>query len=73
MPGDVAAEVLVGPTDEALIRAVAELGVTDIVMTSHGRTAVSRAIVGSVVDRLIHDLRCPIVVVPILAAMRGAE
>lgn len=68
---EVHSEVFVGPVEETLVRAVAELEVTDIVMTSHGRTAVSRAIMGSVVDRLLHDVRCPIVVVPLLATMTG--
>jgi nucleotide-binding universal stress UspA family protein len=73
VPGEVHSEVFIGPTEETLVRAVDELSVTDIVMTSHGRTAVSRAIVGSIVDRLIHDLRCPIVVVPVLAAVMGGR
>jgi nucleotide-binding universal stress UspA family protein len=68
---EVHAKVLVGSPEESIVRAVDELGVTDIVMTSHGRTAVSQVIMGSVVERLIHDLRCPIVVVPVLAALAG--
>jgi nucleotide-binding universal stress UspA family protein len=69
LPSQVRREVLIGLTEEELVRAVGELGVTDIVLTSHGRTAVSRAIVGSVVDSLIHSVRCPVIVIPILAAM----
>lgn len=62
-------KVMRGTTQEALARAVGELGATDIVLTSHGRTATSRAVVGTVVDALIHAVWCPVIVIPILAAM----
>jgi nucleotide-binding universal stress UspA family protein len=69
LPVEVHSKVFTGPTEDTLVRAVDELEVTAIVLTSHGQTAVSRAIVGSVVDRLVHDVRCPVVVIPVLAAM----
>lgn len=61
--------VLRGPTQDELVRAIDDLAATDIVLTSHGRTATSRAIVGTVVDGLIHSVRCPVIVIPIMAAM----
>lgn len=69
LPGDAHTAVLDGSPVQTLARAQQAFEITDVVMTSHGRTAVSRAIVGSVLDDLIHTLRCPFVVVPILAAM----
>lgn len=74
MPGDVHTAVMEGSTVESLVRTLQEHDITDVVMSSHGRTAVSRAIVGSVLDDLIHSLRCPLVVVPMLAAVpSGSE
>ncbi|HCG00845.1 MAG TPA: hypothetical protein DEV93_09925, partial [Chloroflexi bacterium] len=39
-----------------------------VVMTSHGRTGLRRAVLGSVADDLIRHLDCPIIVIPALAA-----
>lgn len=64
--GDAHDEVLVGPAVESLAGAVNRLGITDVVMTSHGRTGVSRAIVGEVADNLIQRLHCPVMVIPSL-------
>jgi nucleotide-binding universal stress UspA family protein len=69
VPGPVQTRVFTGPTVETLIAAVGELGITDIVMTTHGRTGMSRVIVGSIADALIHHLRCLLVVIPVLALM----
>lgn len=68
-PGEVSTSVLEGPTVQALAQAQKELQITDVVMTSQGRTAVSRSNVGSVLDDLIHAVRCPIIVIPLLAAI----
>lgn len=65
--GGAQAEVLTGPTAEALVDAVSNRGITDVVMTSHGRTGLARVIFGSVADSLIHQLRCPIMIIPPLA------
>lgn len=46
-----------------------DLAAAAVVMTSHGRTGVSRALVGGVVNARMHTLRCPIVVIPLLATM----
>lgn len=62
-PG-VQTQVQVGAVTTQLLRAVKEHGITDVVMASHGRTGLARMIVGSVTDELIHQLRCPIIVVP---------
>ena len=63
--------VVTGSTVEAIIEVVNERSITDIMMASHGRTGLSRVILGSVAATLIHRLHCPIVVVPALAACAG--
>jgi len=40
-----------------------------IVMCSHGRTGLSRALIGSVTDKLLRAASCPVLVVP---APKGA-
>ena len=69
LPGSVQASVLTGSVVEALVEAVDKETITDIVMTSHGRTGLSRVIVGEVADELIHRLHCPIVVIPPLMTL----
>ena len=73
IPGDVQATVLTGPVSESLSRAATLNGVTDIVMASHGRTGLTRVLLGSVADGLIHKLHCPIVVVPAGAVRTSAQ
>jgi nucleotide-binding universal stress UspA family protein len=66
--GEVHMGVFTGRTEVALEGAVGSWAITDIVMASHGRTGLSRVILGSVADALIHQLHCPIIVIPALAA-----
>jgi nucleotide-binding universal stress UspA family protein len=66
--GEVETHVMVGPVVDSLVRAVGEWDITDVVMASHGRSGLSRVILGSVADALIHRLHCPVIVVPALAA-----
>lgn len=68
MSGDIHTAVLTGPVVEALAQATEKENITDIVLASHGRTGLTRVVLGSVADGLIHRLHCPIVVVPALAA-----
>jgi nucleotide-binding universal stress UspA family protein len=68
--GDVRTEVLVGSPVEALSKAAIERGISDIIMSSHGRTGVPRMLLGSVAAGLIHALVVPIIVIPALAASR---
>jgi nucleotide-binding universal stress UspA family protein len=64
----VQAEVLFGSVSETLVVAAQEWDVTHVVMTSHGRTGLTRAVLGSVADDLIQQLPCAIIVIPVLAA-----
>jgi nucleotide-binding universal stress UspA family protein len=66
--GDVEIHVAAGPVVDGLVEAVREWGITDVIIASHGRSGLSRVILGSVADGLIHRLHCPIIVVPALAA-----
>lgn len=68
LPVHVHVEVSSGPVIDALVSSVARNAVTHIVMASHGRTGLSRMIVGSVADGLIHRLHLPIIVIPALVA-----
>ncbi len=67
-PGDTQTHVSCGKVPDELVEDVDAWGITDIVMTSHGRTGLSRVIVGSVADALIQRLHCPIIIIPALAA-----
>jgi nucleotide-binding universal stress UspA family protein len=57
--------VRVAPGDpaEEILRAVAELGADLVVLASHGRGAVGRAVFGSVADRVAHASPVPAMVV----------
>jgi nucleotide-binding universal stress UspA family protein len=46
----------------AIARCAARLGVDVICIASHGRSGISRALVGSVADRLLRATRCPVLV-----------
>lgn len=65
--------VQVGSVCDQLMSVVKNRGITDVVMASHGRTGLSRMVLGSVADQLIHDLRCPVVVVPSLVGVAETE
>jgi nucleotide-binding universal stress UspA family protein len=65
--GDVHTELLVGAAVDALARAAVDWGISDIVMSSHGRTGVPRMLYGSVAAGLIHTLVVPIIIIPALA------
>jgi nucleotide-binding universal stress UspA family protein len=56
------------PIAGALTDFVRSHTVTDVVMTTHGRTGLARVVLGSVADSLVHALSCPIILVPALAA-----
>jgi nucleotide-binding universal stress UspA family protein len=62
--------VLQGPTVTELVNLVKQQAITHVVMSTHGRTALSRVLLGSVADGLIHELRLPIVLIPALAPGR---
>lgn len=48
----------------AIVDCAEKEGVDLIVMSSHGRTGLSRMLIGSVTDKLLRAARCPVLVVP---------
>lgn len=73
LPKQAQATVLAGPVVDRLIAAVEEWSITDVVMTTHGRTGLPRVILGSVSDALVQRLHCPILIVPMLPAEESAS
>jgi nucleotide-binding universal stress UspA family protein len=62
--GTVYRSAFAGAAVDMLSTLVSEWWITDIVMASHGRSGITRVVMGSIADELIHRLHCPIVVVP---------
>jgi nucleotide-binding universal stress UspA family protein len=69
LPGDVHTHVYYGQVAPTLALFARERHITDVVMSSHSRTGLSRAVQGSVADDLIQQIHCPIVVIPARAAI----
>ena len=53
-----------GKPAETIVKAAQELAVDAIVMSTHGRTGISRLVVGSVTQDVINTATCLIIVVP---------
>jgi nucleotide-binding universal stress UspA family protein len=68
--GDVHSKVLVGAPVDTLAQAAIDWKISDVVMTSHGRTGLARVLFGSVAAGLIHALVVPIITIPALAVSR---
>jgi universal stress protein A len=62
------AEVLRGPVAATIVKTAAELGVSLIVMGTHGRTGVTHAIVGSVAEKVVRQAACPVLTVHAMPA-----
>lgn len=50
---------------EGILETVARRGVSMIVMGTHGRTGLARAVIGSVADRVVRHSTVPVVLVPL--------
>jgi nucleotide-binding universal stress UspA family protein len=61
---DVVPLVKHGQPHQEIIALTAELGVTVIVMCTHGKTGIKRLLMGSVTQRTIGHADCPVLVVP---------
>lgn len=55
--------VRVGEPTQAIVDVVREYGVAFVVMTTHGRSGLQRAVFGSVADRVLRESPAPVVVV----------
>ena len=53
-----------GPTVEKILSEAASLEADLIVMGSHGRGAIGRALLGSVSEGVLHAARCPVTILP---------
>jgi nucleotide-binding universal stress UspA family protein len=49
----------------AIVDCAEKEGVDLIVMSSHGRTGLSRMLIGSVTDKILRGASCPVLVVPL--------
>lgn len=56
-------KVVEGRPDEAIAKLAEDVGADLIVMGSHGRTGLSKILLGSVVERVIGQAACPVLVV----------
>lgn len=61
---DAVALMVQGPTVEVILGEADRLGVDQIVMGTHGRGAVKRALLGSVSEGVLHKSACPVTVLP---------
>ncbi|MCC7362159.1 MAG: universal stress protein [Anaerolineales bacterium] len=56
-------EVLIGPVAETLLDYALAQGIDLIVMSTHGRSGVSRWVMGSVTDKVVRGAHCPTLIV----------
>ena len=54
-----------GPASQVIVERAAELGASLILMTTHGRSGLGRAIFGSVADDVLRHAPCPVLIVRI--------
>jgi nucleotide-binding universal stress UspA family protein len=62
-----------GDPAKILIELVLKLASDLIIMGSHGRTGISRLLMGSVTERVIHNSPCPILVVRSTLSLAAAD
>jgi len=61
-----------GDPVESLVRVVENSNITLVVSGSRGLTAIQRVVMGSVIERLVRNLACPVLVVPKESAIPSA-
>jgi nucleotide-binding universal stress UspA family protein len=62
---DVSLDHTAGPADVVIVERAAALGAGLILMTTHGRSGIGRAIFGSVADSVLRHAPCPVLLVRI--------
>jgi nucleotide-binding universal stress UspA family protein len=67
LPGRIETQTCFGRVASKLTDIVESESITHVVLASHGRTGLSRVILGSVADELVQSTTIPIIVVPALA------
>ena len=59
----VTGQAVIGNAHDEIVRAVSDLGADLVILSTHGRRGVSRAILGSVADEVVHDVDVPVMIV----------
>jgi nucleotide-binding universal stress UspA family protein len=57
------AQAVLGRASEEIARVVSESGIDLVILSTHGRRGVSRALLGSVADEVVHDVDVPVMIV----------
>ena len=57
--------VVAGQAYNAIVECATNEHVDLVVMSTHGRSGLSRMLIGSVTDRLVRAAKCPVLVVPV--------
>jgi nucleotide-binding universal stress UspA family protein len=57
-----------GPADEAIVERASALGVSLVLMTTHGRGGLGRLVFGSVADSVLRHSKCPVLLVRVTDA-----
>lgn len=65
--GAIVSAVATGDPADEILRYAAAHGIDLIVIGTHGRTGLSRLLLGNVADRVLRRARCPVLVVPAAA------
>ncbi len=65
-------QLRLGPAGEQIVTAVEELGADLVVMGTHGRRGLSRAILGSVAERVVRTAAVPVMTVPLPRAAKAS-
>ncbi len=60
---EVQAEVQIGTPAEVILEKAAELGVNLVILGSHGKTGLSRLLMGSVAESVVRKAKCPVLIV----------
>lgn len=61
--GKTSFEVQIGDAGSVAVKRAEELGAELIIIGSHGRTGISRVVLGSVAERIVRFAKCPVLVV----------
>ncbi len=68
-PSDVAVRVEAGEPSDAILSAAKDGGADLIVMGTHGRTGISRLLIGSVAEAVVRRATCPVMTIRVPSRM----
>lgn len=60
---DVSADVMIGMPAETILQQIADLDVSLLIMGSHGKTGLSRLLMGSVAEAVVRKAQIPVLIV----------